>query len=175
MSLPPQNPFEDQQDPYRPPQFDAAGGGVGDGGDPMAKARGWVKGPAIALMVLAPIGIIVMLVDLGFRIVNLAAGDVPVMVDGPGAAEGAKIGAALGGVFNVVAMICHGVMAYGAFNMMNLRNYSLSMAASIIAVVPCISPACILGIPFGIWGIVALVNADVKAAFVKNASSTSQY
>ena len=49
--------------------------------------------------------------------------------------------------------------------MKNLESYSFAMAASIIAMIPCIGPCCLLGIPFGIWSIVVLGDAQVKAAF----------
>ena len=58
-----------------------------------------------------------------------------------------------------------GLIIYGAMKMMRLENYGLAMAASIIAMVPCLSPCCCLGIPVGIWSIVVLTNAEVKAAF----------
>jgi len=59
-----------------------------------------------------------------------------------------------------------GVLVFiGAMKMKNLENYSLAMAAAIVAVIPCISPCCLLGLPFGIWALVVLNDSSVKAAF----------
>jgi hypothetical protein len=49
--------------------------------------------------------------------------------------------------------------------MKNLQSYGLAMTASIVAMIPCISPCCILGLPFGIWALVILNRPEVKAAF----------
>jgi hypothetical protein len=46
-----------------------------------------------------------------------------------------------------------------------LENYSLCMIASIIAIIPCISPCCCVGIPLGIWAVVVLNKPEVKAHF----------
>jgi hypothetical protein len=49
--------------------------------------------------------------------------------------------------------------------MKKLESYSFAMAAAIIAMIPCISPCCLLGLPFGIWALVVLGDGSVKAAF----------
>jgi predicted PurR-regulated permease PerM len=71
------------------------------------------------------------------------------------------VGIALG----IVACMVGVVIIVGAMKMKNLRSYSLAMAAAILAMIPCISPCCLLGLPFGIWAIVVLVDPHVKAAF----------
>ena len=48
--------------------------------------------------------------------------------------------------------------------MKSVQSYGLALAACILAIVP-IHCCCILGVPFGIWGLVVLVREDVKAAF----------
>jgi len=40
------------------------------------------------------------------------------------------------------------------------------VVASILAMVPCISPCCLLGIPIGIWALVVLMKPEVQQAFV---------
>jgi hypothetical protein len=51
--------------------------------------------------------------------------------------------------------------------MRSLRGYGLAVLCSIVALLPCISPSgcCLLGQVAGIWALVVLMNADVKAAF----------
>ena len=66
------------------------------------------------------------------------------------------------GVFGLAMAI---LVFVGATKMKNLENYSLAMAAAIVAMIPCISPCCLLGLPFGIWALVVLNDSSVKAAF----------
>jgi hypothetical protein len=56
------------------------------------------------------------------------------------------------------------VIFYGAIKMKDLQGYGLAMTAAILCLIPCFSICC-LGIPFGIWALIVLLNADVKAAF----------
>ncbi|MGA7700516.1 MAG: hypothetical protein WCB27_12965 [Thermoguttaceae bacterium] len=79
---------------------------------------------------------------------------IPMMVGG-----GANVAA---GVFKCIVAI---VMLVGATKMKKLESYSFAMAAAIIAMIPCISPCCLLGLPFGIWALVVLGDGSVKAAF----------
>ena len=46
-----------------------------------------------------------------------------------------------------------------------LENYPLALTASILAIIPCLSPCCLVGLPIGIWAIVVLSKPEVKAAF----------
>ncbi len=49
--------------------------------------------------------------------------------------------------------------------MKKLESYGLAMAASIIAMIPCLSPCCLIGLPIGIWALVVLSKPEVKSAF----------
>jgi hypothetical protein len=53
----------------------------------------------------------------------------------------------------------------GAIQMLRLRWYGLAVTTNVVAMIPGISCCCILGLPFGIWGLVLLVKPEVKAAF----------
>ncbi len=54
---------------------------------------------------------------------------------------------------------------YAALKMKDLNQWGLAMAASILAMIPCISPCCIIGLPIGIWCLVVLTKPEVKATF----------
>jgi hypothetical protein len=71
----------------------------------------------------------------------------------------------LGAVLAIIGLIVGAVILLGAMKMKKLEGYGFAMAATIMAMVPCISPCCLLGLPIGIWSLVVLMNADVKAAF----------
>lgn len=127
-------------------------------------AAGRVKGPAIALIVITALGILGQLISM---VANLAGMRTMPTGDMPPEFERwiTVMSGGLGVVFTVIMLAVGGLIIYGAMKMMRLENYGLAMAASIIAMVPCLSPCCCLGIPVGIWSIVVLTNAEVKAAF----------
>jgi uncharacterized membrane protein YhaH (DUF805 family) len=120
-----------------------------------------VNGPAIALMVTAGIGIALAIVGL---LMNLLGA-------GMGAAQGGEEGAmsmmsgGVGIVQSIVGIAVGVVVLMGAMKMKRLESYGFAMTAAILAMIPCVSPCCLLGLPFGIWAVVVLNDANVKAAF----------
>ena len=54
------------------------------------------------------------------------------------------------------------LMIVGALKMKRLKAYGLAVAASILAIV---SPACLVGLPIGVWALAVLSQRDVRAAF----------
>jgi predicted Zn finger-like uncharacterized protein len=128
-----------------------------------ATAESAVTGPAISLMVTAGLSIAGGLVDLVFRVVNLAGG-----IDEPGFAGSTSpeytAGAIFGGCFDLVGMLVAVVMIVGALKMKNLQSHGLALTSCILAMLP-LHCCCILGLPFGIWGVVVLNNPEVKDAF----------
>ena len=49
--------------------------------------------------------------------------------------------------------------------MKSLTSYGGAMTGAILAVIPCFSPCCIVGIPIGIWALVVLNDPVVKKGF----------
>lgn len=131
------------------------------GTDASAEAASRVQGPAVGLIVTAALGMagqaVVILVNLLGAGVGAAAGGeqafAGLMQGGVAIASGF-----LGILFGVVVLL-------GALKMRKLESHGFAIAASIIAMIPCISPCCFLGIPMGIWALVVLLNEDVKAGF----------
>jgi hypothetical protein len=56
------------------------------------------------------------------------------------------------------------VVLLGALRMRALKSWGLALTGAILACTPC-SGCCIVGLPFGIWALVVLNDASVKAAF----------
>jgi hypothetical protein len=57
-------------------------------------------------------------------------------------------------------------MTLGGIKMRNLEGYGIAMTGAIAASIPCCTNQCYcLSLPIGIWVIVVLLNAEVKAAF----------
>ena len=72
----------------------------------------------------------------------------------------------LGG--GVVALLVSLLIVAGGICMVRLRGYGLSIFASLLAAVPCLSPMacpCLIGLPIGIWALVVLMAPDVREAF----------
>ena len=76
-----------------------------------------------------------------------------------------SVGPVMGTIWALALTLASIVIIWGGVKMLQLRSYGLAMTASVLALIPCISPCCVLGIPFGIWALVVLRNNDVKAAF----------
>lgn len=129
------------------------------GADPLAASR--VAGPAVALIITGVLGIVAQALVLIVNLVELAGGmrrpgqqAMPVIFSG-------GLGVGMAGIELLIGI----VVVIGAVKMKNLENYGFAMAAAVLAMVPCMSPCCLLGLPFGIWALVVLSDAGVKAAF----------
>lgn len=148
------NPYEN---PYQP----APGGSFpGGGGPPGGNARELVNLPATLLLVAAGIGVASHILGIVFQLlgVGMAAAD---GVDQTGMmAQG--IGAVIGAI---VGLGCDSLVIVGALKMKKLESYGLAMTASIVAMLPCLSCGCLLGLPIGIWSLVVLNKPEVKSAF----------
>jgi GYF domain 2 len=66
---------------------------------------------------------------------------------------------------NILGLALSVLILIGASKMRSLRSYEFSMTAAILAMIPCLTPCCILGLPFGIWAVVALRGPGVKSQF----------
>lgn len=132
------------------------------GGGPTFDARSKVQGPAIGLIVTALVGIVLQILGAVIRLLGIGLGALG------GERENALAGMIGGTVvmgLTVVAIIFGVVILLGALKMKNLESHGFAMVASILAMIPCISPCCLLGLPIGIWALVVLLDQNVKAAF----------
>ncbi len=139
------------------------GGGFGGPPNP-SKAQGMVSGPAIGLIVTAIIGILWQLVSFLMNLLGTGIGAMAT-AGGDSSGVGSLFSGVVGLVFNVIWFLMGGLVIFGAIKMKNLQSYSLAMAASVVAALPCTSPCCFLGLPIGIWAIVMLMNQEVKGSF----------
>ena len=127
-----------------------------------------VKGPAIALIVVAALGIayycfngIYVLAGGGPAFQHISANASPAVRQ---FFEGAR--GPMAGVFSFVFAALNGFVLWGAIKMLRLQSFGLAMATCIVAMVPlCTGCCCILGLPFGIWGLVVLNKPEVKSQF----------
>lgn len=75
------------------------------------------------------------------------------------------VGGPIGAVTHTAVMIVGIFTVLAANKMKKFQGHTGAMVFSVLACIPCTSGCCLLGLPIGIWAIVVLVNADVKAAF----------
>ena len=123
-----------------------------------------VRGPAIGLIVTGALGGLLQALSIlatltGALVPEMEGGDVELpdwygYFTGTGAVISSLIGLAVA-VF----------LVWGALKMQRLEGHGIALAACILALVPCISPCCVIGLPFGIWGLVVINDQNVKQAF----------
>jgi hypothetical protein len=130
------------------------------------QAQQQVNGPAIGLMIMAGIGVLWQLFSI---VLNILGTGVGMMGANQGQQEMPAWAHAMQGgvgiVFGVIGLIVAVVIFMGAMKMKKLESYNFAMSASIIAMVPCVSPCCLIGLPIGIWALVVLMKPEVKGAF----------
>ena len=121
-----------------------------------------VNGPAVGLIVVAIIGVILQIISLIF---NLAGASFLAGSRMPNEAWANMFSGPAGMASSIVGILVSGVILFGGMKMKKLESYGLAMTASIIAMIPCFSPCCVIGLPIGIWALVVLSKPEVKSAF----------
>ena len=128
-----------------------------------ADARSQVAGPATGLLIAGIIGAVM---DLSFLFINLIGASLGSLFERDFADQ--VVGyyeGAIGAAFCLVGLLVAAFIIITSFKMKQLEQWPLAIAASILAMIPCISPCCIVGLPIGIWCLVVLNKPEVKAAF----------
>ncbi len=127
-----------------------------------------LKPPAIALIVVACLGLALQGLSLTMRLV-LGTASMPLSLPGMGESEAHAVQMMVGGLgvaTSLIGLAVGIVMLLGALRMKEGRSYGFALAATILGMVPCLSPCCCLGLPIGIWALVILLKPEVKGAFL---------
>jgi hypothetical protein len=126
------------------------------------RARERLAGPSIALMVTGGISLAFGLL----QIVLQAFMGAMLMGGGPPAGGNDLMVNMVGGIIGgIIAIAAGAFIIFGAMKMKKAQSYGLALAASIVAMLDFPNCCCILGLPMGIWALIVLSDADVKAAF----------
>lgn len=122
-----------------------------------------VKPPAIALIVVAVIGMLLALLAIGLNLLGMGL----VAAEGNGDEETliVMLSGGFGVLGSLIGLLVGAAIIMGALKMMKLQSWAFALAVSIVAMVPIVSPCCVLGLPVGIWALIILCRQDVKAAF----------
>jgi len=128
------------------------------------QASSAVVAPAICLMVTGGLGIAIAIAALAVNLGGLAllkAAD----EDEDGIGKVQWVSSQARSLRASFTGICWGIAVLGGgIQMKRLSSFKSVLSACIFAMLPC-NPCCLLGIPFGIWGIVAINRWDVKREF----------
>ncbi len=127
-------------------------------------AQQQVSGPAVGLIVTAVLGFAVSVLGLVASIVGV--GMAGMQSTGTSSMPWLQFyTGAVGVVIRIVGIAICAFILYGGLKMRKLENHGLCMAASIVAMIPCLSPCCLVGLPIGIWAVVVLSKPGVKQYF----------
>lgn len=74
---------------------------------------------------------------------------------------------ASGVFFSLLGIASNAFFIWAALQMRELKNWNAAVAAAVLLAIPCHCCYC-LSIPAGIWALVVLMRADVKAAFAQS-------
>lgn len=122
-----------------------------------------VNGPAIGLIITAILGFFMQAASLVGHLVMGASFMGGNQMQNEALAK--WFSGTIGVGVNIIGMLVSGLILVGGLKMRKLENYGLVMAATIIAMIPCISPCCLIGLPIGIWALVVLSKPEVKSTF----------
>lgn len=143
--------------PPPPPSQPPPAGGPG--------AAQQIQGPAIGLIVTAVVGGLWAVFSLLANILGLGMAGLDRMTREYDWAEYA-FGGAFGIIGALIGLVVAAFLLWAALQMKELKNWTVAVVASILAMIPCVSPCCIIGLPIGIWALVVLMKPEVKTAFI---------
>ncbi len=129
----------------------------------VADAKKKLLGPSIGLFVVSGL----LFLDALFRIASTGFG-LSTMATTPGMPAAVYAMQGFMFVYAVWLLAAGGVTLYGGLKMMKVRSFAWAMAACITGMIPNCECCFLVGLPFGIWGIVMLSQPDVKRAFRQN-------
>jgi hypothetical protein len=130
--------------------------------------RDRVQIPAIGMIVAAGLDVAFAMVMLVVNLVGISMFHMPEAIGGRWGSEVTEdiLLGGFGVMLCVVGIIIDAVIIIGANKMRKLDSYGFAVAAAILSVIPCLSSPCfILGLPFGIWALVVLMDQRVRDAF----------
>lgn len=122
--------------------------------------------PGIMLVVVGSIGLLVMGIYFLLTMVGLS-------MQGPGGmqpppdidSDAERIGLYGSMVLMALSTFLQIFVILGGVAFIRQRGRGMAMAGSIISLIPCMSSCCIVGVPFGIWGLVVLMDPVVRQNF----------
>ncbi len=130
------------------------------------EVRSKTAAPGIAMIVIGGLGLLtyggLMLAYIGM----VAAGDADdVFFERRGVSAQTQLGLATVDV--IIRFLAQGFIIMAGVNMLRLENYTGCRTGAWMAILPCTTTACCLGLPFGIWSLIVLNDSNVRTVFVQ--------
>lgn len=158
------NDFRDHTNPYATPAYSAT---PNLNPDLRQRVQGRVTAPAIALCVIASLGLLLSLFNVAYAFMEHPIDpNAPEFVQAMQKGSQGTTAAIIQSCFVAVNLL----ILSGAIQMMRFRTWGLALTASILAMVNFGTFCCIPGLPIGIWTLVILLTPEVRAAFQAVAS-----
>jgi hypothetical protein len=120
-----------------------------------------VQGPALFLIVVSVICIGLLSITVPIDVLLLTNGRVGFLRLDESKTEVVVIRT----IWGLALIVASGYCLFGAWQMMSLKNYQQARYAATVAVVPCLGPCCVLGIPFGAWALSVLARPEIRRSF----------
>jgi hypothetical protein len=153
----------EEDNPFMPPKSDLSGRDEPDR-EVASDVSGMVMPPAICLLVVGALGLMGSIFNVVVALVMEAPAVDP---NAPPFVQGFQQGS-----YSVFAIIVHSgfvllnlLIIFGGIQMLRLKNRTLGIAASVLAMMNFGTCCCLLGLPVGIWSLVILLREDVSRAF----------
>lgn len=131
-----------------------------------SSVQGQLVGPAVGMITASGMSLLVglayvvrLLVTFAFTGSAAQLNTVPEVVVG-----GIMTAMVIWIAFTIIWLAISTITLIGSIKILFRSNYRLAKTASILSLVPC-TPCFIIGIPFGIWGLIVLSDPTVKQAF----------
>lgn len=130
-----------------------------------------VKLPAVGLIVVGALGAASALLRAVQGATNEQVDQLRQAFDQAGIDPGTTenlVSALAGGnlVISLLALAISALVLWSGLQMRQLKGRGLAIAGAILGMIPCFTGCCcVIGLPVGIWALVVLMNAEVKAAF----------
>lgn len=164
-SQPSSNPFSDGPDPFGAPSDNPylspapSSSSYAPRTASRDEARSKLMGPAIGILVSNGLGLVFVGLAAVVTVIDLMDGGFNANRGGPEVLVVSLIQLVIPLLFTIVTITA-------MIRALSVRNYGLVMTGFILSITPCSGGiCCLIGMAFGIWGIVVMNDDSVKAAF----------
>lgn len=128
-----------------------------------------VRGPATGLQVVGWIGVVISVLQFVVAVLfPILAVNMPAPPPGQPGGQNPQDAVMASIVYVVQGAVILGisiVILIGAGKLKRLESQTMATVSAVLALLPCFSPCCLLGLPFGIMAITAMNDPEVAAAF----------
>ena len=139
-------------------------------GGPQTDADNPLRIPAIGILATGVLGTVTSFMGVVSSLMGgVKKTEIPFDMGSPEAERMAKVVLNVLETFNLplnlMALVLGILTLLGGVKMLQRRSYALAMVGAIVGMIPCLSPCCCTGLPFGIWALVLLSKPEIRDSF----------